>query len=416
VEGRGVRAVLLPEQFPGVGAECHDSLLLDGGDPVRELSPVDLLWRGPAEDHVEVAVALDDLLRQLGPGVSPERLPGRRVEADGGAEHAQRRIDPVPGRDESPMQIDREHPALRVVVRLPRGQRPAPEHDAVERVSRDQVPSRGQHAGEPDGPFVDHVEQPAACRDHGVHRRQHRVGLREPRPGDPLRVHRRVDDRVVRDGVAVCIVQEVGPLVDPVVERLAYELPAVPVPQARRAARPQHAEDLAPLRPAGVLADDQVHQIVDVGEMPPGMGLDGDLPAEPGRADAFARGLDLGGVPVQAAHDVALARVKCNGEFACAAAEVDREPSPDPRGVQERPGALRGICDSFDERTCWRGTGCVFRRGRGGRGSPFILSLRGSLPAPARDRQRRRQEDPVHGRRSNGGHLSSCQGPSGADS
>ena len=143
---------------------------------------------------------------------------------------------------------------------------PFPEDHAVEGVAGHQSPSR-RHADIGSQPFVDDAKQPPPRRDHRTDACQLFVTASVFRITDPLHVLRQPDPCVLGNGVVVRPVQVVGPLVNLYGPRLGRLLPGLTRLDTRHSAGRQHADHLFHGNIAEVLGDEEIDEVIRIGEI-----------------------------------------------------------------------------------------------------------------------------------------------------
>ena len=117
---------------------------------------------------------------------------------------------------------------------------------------------------------------------------------------------RRTDHLVVRDGVSTGIVQVVRPVVDVLWSRFDSSDPVSVLFKIRDPIRSQHAEHFLLRHAVQIVRDDQVGQIVDIGQTVPDQPIDRDIAVHSLRPKMFACLGDVGRVSVQPVDLVAI--------------------------------------------------------------------------------------------------------------
>ena len=163
------------------------------------------------------------------------------------------------------------------------------------------------------------------------------------RRAHPLDVSRRADSGVGGHRVARGVVQEVRPLVDVTRPGLDRVGPGLAPFDAGDAAGGQHAQDLVHRDLAQVFGHQQVDQVVDVREPAAREPFDRHPAFAPQRFDVASGPLDVGGVGVQAVHQVTIGSGQRGGQSPVAATEVDDQPAPDAGGFKDLPGGSLGV-------------------------------------------------------------------------
>ena len=327
VGGDALVALPLPQDGPGAGVDRQDVL---PGLVARDV---------PGQD--QPALVAEDLRRVAGALIRPEGLPCRCVEGDDGRVEAEGDVDDAADRDEAPLELKRpleSHVAGELGLR-PRPPAPVrdgtlPEEQAVEGVSRVERPPVG-HALGADRTLVDDGEQPPLRRHHGAQARQQVVMPRPERAHEPLEVAGDADPPVARHRVAVGAVEPVSPLVHVCWPGLRARRPLAAPPDAGDAAGGEHPQDLVLGDARCIVHDDEIDQVVDVGQAPAVEGIHRHLPIEAERLDVLPGLLDLRTVGVQALNHTAIAGTQSRRHPAVAAAEMDDQPALDARGGED---------------------------------------------------------------------------------
>ena len=168
---------------------------------------------------------------------------------------------------------------------------------------------------------------------------------RPARAADPLQVPRRSDDLIVGDGVAAGVVEVVGPFVDVLRTRLDGHLPTSVRTDHCNALRSEHAEDFLHLKVAQVFGDDEVDQIVDVGQSLAVESVGGDVAVKAGLTQAQTQPLHGVRIGVEAVYLEARVRTEGGRQFTVADADVDDESPADLRLLEDvRSSFLRRGC------------------------------------------------------------------------
>ncbi len=355
-EGRGhqvhgVGAGLRPQQLPGLRTDRGEALrrldqrVTAPPVPPRRAQPPAL--GGVADDHEQQVALADDLARVLGPLVRLDRPARRGVEGDNRLAVAERDVDAVLHGDEPSRQAGRAA-AETAQVLLPRPHRPLPQGNPVERVPRHKRPLGRQGDGR-DGPLIHDVEDAAAGRDDDADAGEMVVASRPFRRADPLEMLRRPDDGVAGHGVVARVVQVMSPFVDVGGPRLDRLCPLAVLLDVRHAVGAQDAHHFVHRDGAQVLRDEQVDEVVGVGQAFAAPRLDGDVAVQAERADVHACLFDVGGVGVETVDEITVVRPQRGRQPAVAAADVNDEPALDPGRRQDRlglglRGGLAGVC------------------------------------------------------------------------
>ena len=164
------------------------------------------------------------------------------------------------------------------------------------------------------------------------------MGPEPQRPGEPLVVLRRTDDRVVGDGVAVGAVAVVPPLVDLLGPGFRRCDPLPATLDMRHAARRKDPQHLILRDWARRFGHDQVDEVLRVGQPVTreprhrhrAVGVDG--------ANVLPGPADLRNRAVETVDEVAVIDPERRGQFAVATAQVDDEPALDARGFEDLAG------------------------------------------------------------------------------
>ena len=313
------------------------------------LAVVVMLHHVGVDHQVQHAVGRDHLGRALAARERPQRL------ARGGVEFRHRRVEPerdvdaVAQADQATRHVGRaalEPPE----VRVPHRDRTLPQDRAVERIAGDQRPLARQ-ADRRRGAFVDDVEDAPAAGDQRRHA-GHVVMVAAPaRAAHPLHPSRRADDRILRHRVAAGVVPVVRPLVNLFGARLDRLGPLAALLHVRHAVGTEHAHHVRHRRSPEVLRHDQIDQVLRIRQPPAGPPIDRHLPVDAQRLDMLPRLRNVGGIPVQTVHHVRFARPQRRGQLPVPGADVNDQPTPDARGIQNLLGQrLRPV-----RRRCIRG-------------------------------------------------------------
>jgi hypothetical protein len=353
-EGHGGDGGLVPPaDFPGrrIDGDDRPFPLVPGPLPVRPAGVVPdvgealAVLRPPgwirADEDVEDPIRMDDLLGVRRPLAGPERLPRRRVQRGHRGVEPEGDVDLAAAGDQPAGDLRGaalQGPAMGV----PGGDRPPPELHAARGIAGDEAPVRREQDGGRRS-LIEDGEDPASGGDEGAHARHVVVMARPSGPSDPLIAPRGPDDRVAGHGIPRRVVEEVRPLVDRRGAGLDGARPAAIAPGAGDPAGGEDPEDLGLGDRGRVLADEEVDDVIGVGEAPPAPSLHGDLPFEAQRADMGAGGVDPGGIALEGVDEEALPGPESGGEPAVAGSDQDDQAAPDPGGVQDLPGnGLRG--------------------------------------------------------------------------
>ena len=172
-----------------------------------------------------------------------------------------------------------------------------PQHDAIEGVPGIQREATGKPLiDDTDRAFILNVEETPPGR-YGAEGARVRFMVAAPfRRRNPLDMRGRTNDRVLRDRIVVRPVQVVRPFVDLLRPRLDRLL-AVHVGHAQRG---ENAHDLVHRDIAEVFGHDQIHQVVDVGKVCPGKGVDRHPPIPAERPDTPSGSFHVGLADIQA--------------------------------------------------------------------------------------------------------------------
>jgi hypothetical protein len=284
-------------------------------------------------DALDTNIVGDDDLVRIGRTRAGAESPARgRIQDRQRRIQSQRHIDLVAHRDQSPRHLGGT--ALeRPLVRIPRRNRPLPQNRAVEGIPGDQIPT-GRQLNRGPRALVHDIEQPAVRRDEGAHAGHVIVVPGPARVAQPLIAPRRADHRIMRHRITGRIVEEVRPLVDLSRPRLDRFRPRLALLDVRHAIGRQDAQHLRHRDLARLLGDDQVGEVVDVGQYVARQPVRRDGAIEPPRLDASPRLRHVRCLPVEALDEVALARVQSRRQRAVAAPEVHDEPSRYPSGFE----------------------------------------------------------------------------------
>ena len=153
---------------------------------------------------------------------------------------------------------------------------------------------------------------------------------------------RRADDAVMGHGVVVGAVKMLRPFVDAGGPWFDCLGPCFALLDASHAQRCQHAHDLRHGNLASVLDDNQIHQIVHIGQALAVEQVDRNRAVQARRLDGGPRLFDVGRRGVQTLNDNVVARSQRGGQLAGPAAQMDDEAALDHGGVIDGPRILRG--------------------------------------------------------------------------
>jgi len=166
----------------------------------------------------------------------------------------------------------------------------------------------------------------------------------QPQGGrEPLEPAGRADEPVAGDGVVGCVVEEMGPLVDIVGPGLDHLLPAALTANTGDPARGQHPHNLVHRHLAGLFDDNQVDEVLSIGQGRPGMEFCRDGAINPLCPDVVSGLPDLFGVGVEAVDGVSVVGAQCRREPAFAAAQVHNDSSLDTRELEHLSGQDRRV-------------------------------------------------------------------------
>ena len=276
----------LPESLPGGRVQASDRR---SGDRHR-LEP-DAPARNRAGSHeVETPFMEQNLARTLRALVRDERSTGRGIERRDRGRAAQRHIDPVADRYQTPRNL-RGALVEPSGVCVPPGNGTPPEQNAAECITGDQGPL-GRQIDRRRGSLVHDVEHTPRRGDHTAHAGV-LVAARVQRSREPLRMVWRRHNRIPRDGVVAGVVERVGPLVDRVQARFLRDRPRVPLARAECTAWREDAHHVIRRYAPNLSAHEQIDQIVHVGQGWPAPTLGRDLAVEPRVPDALTGPLDI---------------------------------------------------------------------------------------------------------------------------
>ena len=142
--------------------------------------------------------------------------------------------------------------------------------------------------------------------------------------------------------------QVVRPVVDflgPRLERLApprQGRPRLCSLDVRHPVRAEHPQDLVHRHVAEVLGHDEVHQVVDVGQVDPVEAVGGDLAVEPDGLNVLTGLAHVLRVAVQPLHKIPAVGPQSGGQLSVAAAEVYDQPALDARFLKDCLGRAGG--------------------------------------------------------------------------
>ena len=314
----------LPAHVPGGGLDGHHRFHgWLGRCDLRQLPqwPRGVSIDRRRNDQVKRAVAAEDFVRPLGAGVGCQRLTGGCIQGRHRRVEAERHVHPVANRHQPTRELYRTG-AEYAQVRLPTGDGPSPQQQAVKGITSHQFPLRRKGDGGPRR-FVADVKQAARCRHCHAHTRQGIVVASDARRVKPLQMLRRPHHRIPRYRIVAGVVQRVRPIVDCIASRFDRAAPAAVAADAGRAAGRQHAEHFLHRQPMQVLRHEEVHQIINIRKTVAAEEFHRNVAVKPQRLDITACGRRRSGVEGQPVNSVSIACPQCNGELAAGAAEVD---------------------------------------------------------------------------------------------
>ena len=286
-----------------------------------------------ARDDVQNAPVIHELHRPRGPCVLLHDGAGRRIEHGDRRRVSGRAIDDVPHGGQPPLDLH-GHLLVADVGRVPVGKHDPPEDDPVVGVAGHERVFTRQRRVLRRAEVLD-GEQAALRRDHAVDRRHREVRSLPLRLAQPLIPPGRTDDGVLGHGVVVRAVIVLFPFVGAWQLRLDRHGPfAVPLDR-RGAVGPEHPHEFVRRNRAGVLADDERRQVVDVGEFLSAPVHDGNRAVQSERTDGRARRFDTFRVGLQSLNDTVVRQSQRRSEFPVPAADVD-----DQAAVEAGQGAI----------------------------------------------------------------------------
>jgi len=323
-----------PEDVAAVGLDGHEDALAAfavpavGGVGAPALDPavgvlLVVVTHLPLRVHrgEDDAVGDDQFEGRRRAFVLADDLARGRIEAEQVLADARGQIDAVAhghqsAREPARAGLEREE----MVPPVPQG--PLPQDDAVEGVAGGQVVFGGE-LDRLHEPLVHYVEDPARGRDHCGHARGVFVAAGPEGAAGPTQAAGVAGHRVVRDGRALGVVEVVGPLVEFLRPGLDQFLPGRALLDEGHAPRAQDTHHLGHRQAAGLLDDQDVHQVVDIGQVLAIEEVGADLARDAAREEKLARLADLCLVGVEALDDEGAAAPEFRGSFPISAAQVD---------------------------------------------------------------------------------------------
>jgi len=312
--GQGVSDKTLGRRVPpraaGVGIESHDGV----GPAVGGLPRA-------TQVHHQGAVDADEFVGALGPVVGADRFARGGVQSHDGLGAADGQVHAVADGGQGLGGDTPLEPLL-------------PQERAVERAARNDGPPLGNArlAGQS---LVDDAEQPPLGRDNQADAgRKAVVAATVQRIALPLEAARRADAPVSGYGVVIRAVQVVRPFVD----CLRPGLDGLLAADERHAKRRQNTHHVSHRHSAQVLGHHEVHEVSCVRQPLAREAIDRDRPVQPLGADVPAGVRDVGGVGVEAVHEIGVARAQGRRQSPVAATQVDHQPAFDARRRQDLAG------------------------------------------------------------------------------
>ena len=318
---RGNLALVFPQRFAGLRIDGDQRALLAipvelGGDATL----IALLFDGElavqtcgvlVDEHVENAVTVQDLLRTRRAFVLMEGLTRGTADAGDGSCDAEGGEDFVITRDEAAGKLGGagfQGPK----VGAPLFDGPFPKDRSVERIAGDEVKLGRQKDGDPRA-FVHDVVDAPGLGNHGAHG-GHPVMVPAPAgAADPLHAFGWSHEVVLGGRVALGIVIVVRPVVHSRRALLGGLYPRVSIADHGHSIRGQDTLDLPLGHGGGVLNDEEVHKVFDIGQGLAVPLFDGHRAVAVLFQQRFAGGIDGGRVRVQPLDLIAFVELQGGG-------------------------------------------------------------------------------------------------------
>ena len=214
-----------------------------------------------------------------------------------------------------------------------------PKDGAVERIPGDKHGLGRQH-DRGRGAFVEDVEDPPSARHHRTHTRPAVVVPGPAGAAGPAEVTRRADQLVLRDGVALGVVEVVGPVVDLGRSRFDRLCPTGTALQVGRSAGAKHSHYLVGRDVAEIFGHHEIHEVVDVRQTTPVEAVDRHVAVLAGRLDKPSGPVDVLRVGVQPVDQVLFAGLESGRKLPVTAADVDDESAGQACCLQDMLGQI----------------------------------------------------------------------------
>ncbi len=263
---------------------------------------------------------INDFIRTLGLLVDPDRFARRRVESAQRSEKTKCDVYPISDRNEPSLKLKRGGTPVPDMGE-PHLDRSLPQQNAVKRIAGDQIPFSGT-LDRGDRASIGKIEDPSGGGDQRHDAGKMLMAARMRRSGDPLNPSWRADLKIVSNCVAAGVMKVMCPLVDllgsgfdnlqppPSIDLddanvllLPHCLNASPHRHQRYPVRDEHPQHLLYFWMVLAGYQQQVHEVIGVGQAVAVPQLDRDGTADAEGSDVFSGGLDLRGIGLQPLHE-----------------------------------------------------------------------------------------------------------------